>query len=209
MCFTNEHIPQYRLIMEAKLMSQLFSSCFSTNSSGTLVDHFVKWNASNMTCIILNVDGSCLGTPCRAGFGGVLRNSNGAWISGFSGFIAGSTDILYAELLAIYHGLSLAKDLGHDHVACYSDSLNSLSLIQNSTPRFHIYAVLIQNIKDLLLDLGTVTLIHSLREGNSCADFMAKLGASSDVEVLVHSSPPPGLRDLLSADSRGVFFLRA
>ncbi|MCI89422.1 hypothetical protein A2U01_0110711, partial [Trifolium medium] len=30
--------------------------------------------------------------------------------------------------------LCLAKDLGHDHVACYSDTLNSSSLIQNSTP---------------------------------------------------------------------------
>ncbi|PNY12436.1 ribonuclease H [Trifolium pratense] len=130
-------------------------------------------------------------------------------VDGFSGFIVGSTDILYAELLAIYHGLSLAKDLGHDHIACYSDSLNSLNLIQYSIPRFHIYAVLIQNIKDLLLGFGTTTLIHSLREGNSCADFMAKLGASSNVEVLIHSSPPPGLRDLLAADSLGVSFLRA
>ncbi|MCH80046.1 ribonuclease H protein [Trifolium medium] len=125
-------------------------------------------------------------------FGGVFRNSDGVWISGFYGFIVGSIDILYAELLAIYHGLSLAKDLGHGHIACYSDSLNSLNLIQYATPRFHIYAMLIQNIKDLLLGFGTTTLIHSLWEGNSCAGFMAKLDASSNVEVLIHSFPPPG-----------------
>ncbi|PNX55625.1 ribonuclease H, partial [Trifolium pratense] len=109
-----------------------FSIGFSAPQFYDTIDN-ISWIKEGTYGTSLNIFAAgvcCLGTPCRAGFGGVLRNSNGAWISGFSGFIAGSTDILYAELLAIYHGLSLAKDLGHDHVACYSDSLNSLSLIQ-------------------------------------------------------------------------------
>jgi hypothetical protein len=37
--------------------------------------------------------------------------------------------------------------------------------------------MLIQDIKDLLFQ-SNVTLSHSLREGNQCADFLAKLEAS-------------------------------
>jgi len=31
---------------------------------------------------------------------------------------------------------------------------------------------------------------HTLREGNQCADFMTKLGVSSNIEFLLHASPP-------------------
>lgn len=49
---------------------------------------------------------------------------------------------------------------------------------------------------------------HTLREGNHCADFLAKLGASNDVVLRTHEDPPQGLSWLLSADRAGVAFLR-
>ncbi|AES88910.1 hypothetical protein MTR_4g064720 [Medicago truncatula] len=68
-------------------------------------------------------------------------------------------------------------------------------------------AVLIQNIKDLMSS-GTYSLLHSFREGNQCADFMAKLGASNDVELSIHSSPPEDLLPLLKTDELGTCILR-
>jgi hypothetical protein len=67
--------------------------------------------------------------------------------------------------------------------------------------------VLIQDIKELLSQTN-VSLHHTLREGNQCADFFAKLGASSDADFLTHASPPEGVRDLLRNDAMGTFFLR-
>jgi hypothetical protein len=67
--------------------------------------------------------------------------------------------------------------------------------------------VLIQDIKELLSQ-ANVSLHHTLREGNQCADFFAKLGATSDVDFLTHASPPEGVRDLLRNDAMGTFFLR-
>jgi hypothetical protein len=67
--------------------------------------------------------------------------------------------------------------------------------------------VLIQDIKELLSQTN-VSLHHTLREGNQCANFFAKLGASSDVDFLTHVSPPEGVRDLLRNDATGTFFLR-
>ncbi|KEH40988.1 hypothetical protein MTR_1g040395 [Medicago truncatula] len=67
--------------------------------------------------------------------------------------------------------------------------------------------VLIQNIKDIL-GARNSSLRHSLREGNQCADFMAKIGASADDVFTVHSSPPDLLLPLLRADEIGFLYLR-
>lgn len=73
--------------------------------------------------------------------------------------------------------------------------------------RFHVYVVLIQDIKELLKQ-GNVTMNHTLCEGNQCADFMVKLGASSNFKFLCHESPPTDLLNLLRSDAAGTFYLR-
>jgi len=170
------------------------------------MDRYIQWNNNNFDCNILNVDGSCIGTPARAGFGGLIRNNDGYCVTGFSGFIPDSADILLAELTAIYHGLTIAKDLGFAVVACYSDSLLAINTVKEASSKYHVYAVLIHEIK-ILLSQPNVSLHHTLREGNQCADFLAKLGATSDVSLLTHSHPPDDLRPLLRTDALGTFFL--
>jgi hypothetical protein len=136
-----------------------------------------------------------------------IRNNHGFYLAGFSGRIINSNDILLVELTAIHCGLRLAMDMGLDDLVCYSDSLLSINLITVNTPSYHIYAVLLQDIKDLL-GSRNFTLRHTLREGNQCADFMAKLGASSDDVLNMHPSPPVDLLPLLKLDASGTLFLR-
>lgn len=76
--------------------------------------------------IKLNVDGSSYGNPGRSGFGGIIRNSLGEWVSGFSGFCGISTN-LTAELLAIYHSLDIAWKTSYKFVISKSDSLSAIS----------------------------------------------------------------------------------
>lgn len=49
---------------------------------------------------------------------------------------------------------------------------------------------------------------RTLREENHCADYMAKLEASSDVKLFRHDAPLPGLANLLSSDATATLFLR-
>ncbi|MCI77477.1 ribonuclease H [Trifolium medium] len=53
----------------------------------------------------------------------------------------------------------------------------------------------------------TVVVDHTLREGNACADLLAKMGANS-VTPLVKFEVPPELSNLLLADALGVAFVR-
>ena len=153
------------------------------------------------------MDGSCHGSPIRSGFGGILRNSDGFFLSAFSGFITDSDDIMLAELSAIYHGLIIAQNSGFVELVCYSDSLVCINLINGHLEKYHVYVVLIQDIKELLQQRN-VTVCHTLREGNQCVDLLAKLRASSDVDLLIHASPPDGLLNLIRSDANGTFFLR-
>ncbi|MCI47001.1 hypothetical protein A2U01_0068242, partial [Trifolium medium] len=45
-------------------------------------------------------------------------------------------------------------------------------------------------------------------KGNNCADFLAKLEASSDSDLTIHTSPPEGLFDIVWSDATETFFLR-
>jgi len=101
----------------------------------------------------------------------------------------------------------MAINMEIDELVCYSDSLLSINLISGNILQFHIYAVLIQDIKDLLAT-GNFSIHHTLREGNQCADFMAKLGASTNAMFTVHTSPPQDLLPLLRADATRSFFMR-
>jgi ribonuclease HI len=102
----------------------------------------------------------------------------------------------------------MAKDLGFAPVACYSDSTLAINMIKEAFSKYHVYAVLLHEIKEQLSQ-DNVSLHHTLREGNQCADFLAKLGASSDDNLVVHPQPPDDLRLLLRLDAQGTLFLRA
>jgi hypothetical protein len=113
---------------------------------------------------------------------------------------------LLAELYAIYKGLLLAKDTSINELVCYSASLHCINLIKGPQVKYHIHAVLIQDKKELLSQTN-VSLHHTFRERNQCANFFAKLGASSDVELLTQTFPPEGVHDLLRNYIVGTFFL--
>jgi len=89
------------------------------------------------------------------------------------GYIHNSSDILQAELLYIYQGLLLAKTMDIDELDFYSNTLHSINLIKGPPMKYHVHVVMIQDIKELI-EQSNITIYPTLREGNQCADFMAK-----------------------------------
>jgi hypothetical protein len=80
-------------------------------------------------------------------------------------------------------------------VISYSDPLLCVKILHESTPKFHKYAALIQDIHDLIHQDWLFHLSHTFREGNNCADFVAKLDTSSNDELLIYINPPSGIKE--------------
>jgi ribonuclease HI len=87
-----------------------------------------------------------LGSMQKAGFGGLIRNSTDTFLKGFYG-VASLSSVLYAEIMAILHGLQLCWSNGYRSIVCYSDSLQAVSLIKDGVSHFHTFPNEIHNIR--------------------------------------------------------------
>jgi hypothetical protein len=102
----NELVPLFTLKMGIMDYSLMLKNG-PLDQHAAMTTNLVRWNSLGGTSMILNVDGSSIGNPGVFGFGRLIRNSNGAWVHGFYGNL-GVSNILHAELMAIYKGLLLA-----------------------------------------------------------------------------------------------------
>lgn len=157
--------------------------------------------------MVMNVNGSSLGNPGPAGFGGLLRSGDGEWRLGFYGSI-GVADNLEAELAALCFGLTIAWDEGIRRLTCYSDSQTTILLRTTPVSVTHVYAALAWTIQELLARDWEVTLLHTLREANASADVLAKMGASQRERLQIITAPPAAMGTYLQADAMRVVFLR-
>jgi ribonuclease HI len=155
----------------------------------------IKWNRPAEGFVCLNVDGSLLGSSNSAGYGGLLRNRDGEFVWGF-------------YILAILNGLKLCWDRGFRKVLCCSDSLLSVNLIKHGVTVHHRFANEISCIRKLLNNAWEVNLTHTLREGNACADVLAKMGANSDSPLVIIDTAPLEVVRPLWDDAWGVEFIR-
>lgn len=134
-CLSNESMLLRRLASNISYYVEDINICFFQPMPVMDSDRYVTWNNSNFNCTILYVDGSCIGSPTRAGFSGLIRNSADFYLSGFSEFLP-SSDILLAELTAIYHGITITIDMGISDMVVYLDSLLSINLITGNSSKF-------------------------------------------------------------------------
>jgi len=128
----------------------------------------VKWIPPLNNIIRANVGDSSVSNPGRSSFGGLMRNHNGEWMLGLSGF-CGITSCLTTELYVIFHGLRIACDVGHMNIIRESDSRMALDLIMSYIQPYHPRAPLINQIVQLQHRDWIVNFHHTLRQGNKCA----------------------------------------
>ena len=64
------------------------------------------------------------------------------------------------------------------------DAIIAVSLISNNACTNGDFSILVDDCRDLLLQLPQVQILHCFREANFCADALAHMGsASTDVEI--------------------------
>nr|KYP60979.1 hypothetical protein KK1_023402 [Cajanus cajan] len=146
--------------------------------------------------VLIHVDESALGSLDPTGYGGLCRDSSGRWQCGFYGD-AGITDNLHAELRAIQDGLMIVWRRNFRNVICVYDSLHVVNLVLGSREPFHRYTTLVVEIKDLLGHEWRTSLMHSLREGNQCMNFLSKWGSNCKSKLVIINDMLVELRPLL------------
>lgn len=83
-----------------------------------------------------------------------------------------------------------------------------LQLISEGRNSLHAYASIIQKIQDFKLLHWDLHFNHTFREGNMCADELAKTGSSLQCNLQVFNGCPPFITQLVLADRKGAQYIR-
>ncbi|KAG5056521.1 hypothetical protein JHK82_011526 [Glycine max] len=96
---------------------------------------------------------------------------------------------------------------GIRNLHCESDSTTTpLQFIADAVVRSHPYYPIVLKIQSLITLQWQLHFSHTLREANSCANSLAKTGASEDSHLVILGNAPSNLSTSLMADALGVFF---
>nr|XP_027086510.1 uncharacterized protein LOC113708247 [Coffea arabica] len=159
----------------------------------------VCWEFPVQGAFKLNTDGCSLGNPGVSGGGGVLRDSSGALLFGFS-VPFGELTCLQAEIKALVFGVQQCRLRGFSRIRVEVDSLVLVNLLvrQVRCP---------WSVRSDLESLRAVqglewTVGHCYREMNQVADALAKVGAHSEGTILytTQSELPRVARGALGLD---------
>ncbi|KAK2422059.1 Polynucleotidyl transferase, ribonuclease H superfamily protein [Trifolium repens] len=177
-----------------------------TNNIALLAHHKVEvpigWNRPEGDWIKLNTDGASRRNN-SAGCGGLLRNSNGQWLGGFSRHL-GTCNAYIAELWGVLDGLKLAYERGFKKIELHIDSNAMVQTLQSTRDGSVVGWRLIHEIRRLLAMDWEVKICHSYREANACADALANLGCDHGPGLHVYNQCPPRVSSLLLADVMGI-----
>ena len=156
-----------------------------------------KWNKPPPGWYKLNSDASI--TNGHAGVGGLLGDSNGTWVQGFSKPL-GTAMVLMAELWALREGLRMARQLNIYYLMVNVDSSDVVKVYSSSSSSNRLTWPLVAECRDILQAFHQVQLSHCYREANHAADLVAKIGSSQREDFVYYVTPPFSLLDVLTFD---------
>ncbi|KAL0004564.1 hypothetical protein SO802_012125 [Lithocarpus litseifolius] len=100
-------------------------------------------------------------------------------------------------------GLMLCLRLGINAVEVEVDASSVVSLLANATETNSEFASLVDDCRNMLKRIPQVRLKHCYREGNKCADRLARLGTDMEESYVIFDAPPTVVVPLLFLDKLG------
>ncbi|KAK9273362.1 hypothetical protein L1049_018171 [Liquidambar formosana] len=111
------------------------------------------------------------------------------------------------ELWALRNGLLLAHNRGINKLQVEVDAQDVISLITSQYNDLHPYSAIIHDCRLLLRMDWKVTLTHTYREANQCANKMAKKGHLMAAPFTILDFPSSDYCNIIYDDARGVIWL--
>ncbi|CAJ2647032.1 unnamed protein product [Trifolium pratense] len=164
---------------------------------------FIGWKKPQEGWVKLNCDRAYKDSLELAGCGGLLRDSDGRWLTGYSRKI-GTCDALGAEMWGMYLGMQIAWRQGFNNLQVESDSKMLVDMITGKARINGKPPTLVRRIQELLKLNWQVQINHTWREGNRCADWLANFSFSlNSFQIHVMKTRPSGISSLLFDDISG------
>ncbi|KAK8994455.1 hypothetical protein V6N11_045543 [Hibiscus sabdariffa] len=157
------------------------------------------WSNPEPGCLCLNVDGAISLHTGKATIGGLLRDTAGNFIFGFSKFI-GATNSLHAELWSLFVGLQLAWNHGVTFLQIQTDCKRVVELLHDPNVEFSPIS-LVRSIHQFWRRAWYVDLIWVPLSRNIAADSLARFADLSSFDLSFFSIPPARLSDVLATDT--------
>ena len=207
-CIFNQKNPNPRLGKEVVDCAVEFFYCANNGlvTKRTII-RSVRWEKLMAGWLTLNTDGSATGNSSLAGGGGLIRDENGDWVTGFARRI-GSTNSFLAELWALRDGLHLCLQANAHSVIIEVDAKAIMDAFNSPTSYDAFVSPIMEDCRLMANRIPQRRFRYIYREANKSADFLARLGLLLDTEFVVFSSPPVDLSSLLEADAIGLFVNR-
>nr|GEY44318.1 ribonuclease H protein [Tanacetum cinerariifolium] len=153
----------------------------------------------------LNTDESSKGNPGPSSFGGLIRDGKGRWICGYMGKIKGKTcTAIEAELWSVYKGLCLIKEKNMSNLFIETHCETVMRLGWKEADNDHALKSIMDDITKMMKEQKCV-MLHTRRDGNQCADHMARLGGTRCKEYIVFEEPPMTLKPYLLRDIEAAY----
>jgi ribonuclease HI len=163
------------------------------------------WTPPPTGFIKINFDGASKGNPGPAGFGAILRNSNGEILHLVAGYLGFNTNNV-AELWSLLRGIKIATDHHYNKIIAEGDSQIIVHLITKILHGEHPLEVspswrlsgLLEDFGSLLRPSLTIIPSHVKRDANKVADFLENEGVATMTELIhwnAQTSPRSELSD--------------
>lgn len=144
----------------------------------------IKWEKPRNGWLTLNTDGSVAGHFGIAGGRGLIRNTNGEWVTGFARRI-GTTSSFLAELWALHDGLQLCLHIQAQAVLIELDSKTIVDAFNSQAHSNTFVSSIMDDCRHMIPRIPQTRIRHIYSEANKCADFLAKLGTSIEGDFIV------------------------
>lgn len=197
------------LFLQVKNQTREFVYCVDNpKKDKTMTITEVKWIRPAPGWVKLNTDGSFTASNGLAGCGGLIRGSDGQWITGFAKSINVSSSIV-AELWALREGLLIYMEMHLQVVEVELDASAAISFVSSNSPSNGDLSGLANDCRDFLLQMPQAKVSHCYREANCFADALARIGAKSSPVCNRFVILSPSIASLLSSDFEGLYHTRA
>ena len=161
----------------AKEVITAHSLMAAKTKASTRVERQIAWTRPPEGWFKLNTDGASRGNPGLATAGGVLRNSDGEWCSGFALNI-GICSAPLAELWGVYYGLYIVWEYKVTRLELEVDSEIVVGFLKTGISDTHPLSFLARLCYGFISRDWIVRISHKYRKANRLADGLANYAFS-------------------------------